>query len=70
MQDVATPTIVELDAALAATGPVTLRLMEAITVPNTLAALKTTIAPLALVHLLLSSPVFPPISPWNLISSR
>ena len=70
MQDVAALTIVELDTALAATGPVTSRLPEATAVSDTLSVLNTTISLLPLVHLLLRSPLLNPITPWNLISSR
>ena len=69
-QDVATPTIAELDAALATTGPDTPRLPEATAASDMVAVAKIIIAPLALVHLFLSSSFLISINAWNLIAVR
>ena len=70
MQDVPSPIVVELDAALAAMGPGTPRLREDAATSDTVAVCKYTIAPLALFHPLLGSPFLTPINKWNMIITR
>ena len=70
MCNVTSPTIAELNTAIAATGPGVPRLQEVTTSSDTVALCKTTIAPLALVHAMLGSPFLNPINAWNIIYAR
>ena len=69
MQDVATPTIAELDSDLATTGLGTPILPVGTAASDAVAVANITITPLALVHLLSRSPFFTPINAWNLIAA-
>ena len=70
VRNITSPTVSEIDDALAATDLGAPRLQEDATAYDKVAVCNTTITPLALVQLFLGSPLLTPINTWNLVAER